>query len=434
VTTELIQDSHLKFNDAPVRRATLLPDPEPREVLNLFISVDDHVIEPPDMFEGRFPKHLADQAPRIVDYNGVPGWKIENRHLPNLGLNAVAGRPPEEWDDEPRQWDEMRPGCWQVDARIHDMDLNGVYASMCFPSRVAGFGGARFSEIENPELGLACVRAWNDWHYEEWASKYPERLIPLQVPWLNDPVVAAEEIRRNAERGFKSVTFLADPTLLGRPPFWTDYWDPFFAACEETDTIISCHIGSGGGRPQPVLSPEAAAIVEAQRTDWNPKMAGAVSIATTLLQGITTSVEWVYAGVFGRFPGLKVTLAECGGGWVPAILDRLDYMGGHAGHAVAGAWRDKEMKPAEVFLRNFYFCIFDDHAAIEMRHRIGVENLLLEVDYPHGDGTWPDTQIVAYDLLKGVPEDEVRKITHENAAKLFRHPLPAERPVTVNPG
>src|SRR4051812_45939304 len=99
-------------------RVTLLPDPEPREVLNLLISVDDHLIEPPDTFDGRMPAKLAEDAPRIVEReDGVSGWLLEGQLLPKMGLNAVAGRPPEEWDDEPRGWDEMRRGCWQIDAR-----------------------------------------------------------------------------------------------------------------------------------------------------------------------------------------------------------------------------------------------------------------------------------------------------------------------------
>jgi predicted TIM-barrel fold metal-dependent hydrolase len=220
----------------------LLPDPEPREATYVLISVDDHVIEPANMFEGRMPSDLAGQAPRLVDYDGGLAWALEDLVLPNFGLNAVAGRPPEEWDDEPQGWDEMRRGCWQIDARIADMDINGVYASVCFPSRIAGFGGARFAEVKNQALGLACVRAWNDWHVEAWAGPYPDRIIPLQVPWLNDPLVAAGEIRRNAERGFRTVTFLDNPPALGLPPVWSEHWDPFFRACEETGTVLSVHI------------------------------------------------------------------------------------------------------------------------------------------------------------------------------------------------
>jgi predicted TIM-barrel fold metal-dependent hydrolase len=403
------------------RSVHLLPDPEPREVLNLLISVDDHVIEPADMFVGRMPAKLADLEPRIVQRDdGVSGWLLEGELLPNLGLNAVAGRPPEEWNDEPQGFDEMRRGCWQIDARIADMDINGVYASVCFPSRVAGFGGARFSEVKDQELGLACVRAWNDWHIEEWAGPYPDRIIPLQLPWLNDPVVAAEEIRRNAERGFKTVTFVDAPMNLGYPGVHTGHWDPFFAACEETQTVISNHIGgSSGNRGSGALLADYNALSAQQRLAFT-----AVATASTCLIGWSCAVQWMWGGVFTRFPKLQVALSESGAGWVPALLDRLDYMADHAGHAFAAGWPDKELKPAEMLLRNFAFCAFDDRTAIAERHRIGVENIYLEVDYPHGDGTWPDSQLWVSKLLDGVPQHEVDKITHLNAARLFRHPLP----------
>jgi len=260
----------------------LLPDPEPREAEFLLISVDDHIIEPADMFEGRIPSNLADKAPRLIDYEGGLAWTLEDRVLPNFGLNAVAGRPPEEWDDEPQGWDEMRKGCWQIDARVADMDLNGVYASVCFPSRIAGFGGARFAEVKDQELGLACVRAWNDWHIEEWATPYPDRIIPLQVPWLNDPVVAAEEIRRNAARCFKTVTFLDTPDALGLPPVWSDYWDPFFRACEETDTVLSIHICASG------LIQESFDV-----TSLDMSRAGAIESAGTMVYGIKTATSWL---------------------------------------------------------------------------------------------------------------------------------------------
>ena len=119
------------------RTVTLLPDPEPRPVRNLLISTDDHLVEPADMFEGRFSKKLADRAPRIVEENGEQAWLVEDLLLPNMGLNAVAGRPPSEWIDEPQRFEDLRPSCYQIEPRIRDMDINGIYASVCFPSRVA---------------------------------------------------------------------------------------------------------------------------------------------------------------------------------------------------------------------------------------------------------------------------------------------------------
>src|SRR5688500_8627500 len=104
------------------------------------ISVDDHLIEPPDMFDDRMPAALARRAPQIQELpNGHEVWVYEGNIYANVGLNAVVGRPKEEWSMEPARFDEMRPGCFDIDARIEDMDAGGVWASLCFPSLIAGF-------------------------------------------------------------------------------------------------------------------------------------------------------------------------------------------------------------------------------------------------------------------------------------------------------
>src|SRR5206468_960247 len=176
------------------------------------ISVGDHVVEPADTFEGRLPAHLADKAPRIIETpQGRQVWQFEGQTYTQVGMNAVAGRRPETVKMEPFRFEQMRPGCYDVDARVRDMDLNGVWASVNFPSQITGFCGAVFAGVADRELGAACARAWNDWLFDEWYQRYPERIVPLGITYLADPVVAAGEIRRNAARGFTSVTFPERP-------------------------------------------------------------------------------------------------------------------------------------------------------------------------------------------------------------------------------
>ena len=191
---------------------SLLPDPKARPRPFTVISVDDHLIEPADLFDGRMPAHLADRAPRVVELDGGnQAWAFEDALYPNIGLNAVIGRPKNEWSMDPVRFDEMRKGCWDIHARIADMDTAGIWASLCFPSLLAGFAGTMFARAKDEELGQACVRAWNDWHHEVWAGTYPERIIPLQITWLNDPAVAA---RRSAtQRGAR----LQGAELPGEP-------------------------------------------------------------------------------------------------------------------------------------------------------------------------------------------------------------------------
>ena len=387
---------------------SLLPDPATKNRAFTVISVDDHLIEPADLFEGRMPADLVDRAPKIVELDGgKQAWSFEDALYPNIGLNAVVGRPKDEWSMDPVRFDEMRKGCWDIHARIDDMDRAGTWASLCFPSLLAGFAGTMFARARDAELGQACVRAWNDWHHEVWAATYPERIIPLQITYLNDPEVAAQEVRRNAARGFKALSFVENPHHVGLPSMYTDHWDPLLAACEETDTVICLHTGSAawsaGGSPGAPLE-----------------------LSTTLfpVNGLVATADWLWARIPLRFPRLNIALSEGGIGWVPMLLDRLDYVMAHSAVGGAGVWHG-DLTPSEAVRRNFWFCTIDDPSTIDTRYRIGVENIMLEVDYPHGDSTWPDTQAVVEKYWGHFPAHELRKMCSENAARLYRHPLPA---------
>jgi predicted TIM-barrel fold metal-dependent hydrolase len=386
----------------------LLPDPEPRTIRVPIISVDDHLIEPPDLFEGRLPAALADRAPRVVEQkDGTQAWLYEDALYPNVGLNAVVGRPREDWSMEPARFEEMRPGCFDITARVADMDLGGIWAALCFPSLVSGFCGAVYARSKDPELGLACLRAYNDWHADAWAGPYPERIIPLQLPWLADVEVAAAEVRANAGRGFRAVSFPEFPARLGLPSIFSGTWDPFFAACEETSTVVCLHTGASAWAPLPSFDPPFELL---------PTMFP--------VNALLAAAEWLWSGVPLRFEQLSVALSEGGIGWVPMLMDRVDYVVAHSASGTESTAWPSPLRPSEVLGRNFFFCTIDDPSVIELRHRIGVGHIMLESDYPHADSTWPDTQAVMEATMGAIPETELRAIAAGNASGLFRHPLP----------
>jgi predicted TIM-barrel fold metal-dependent hydrolase len=390
----------------------LLPDPEPRERSYTIISVDDHLVEPRDLFEGRMPAAMLDTAPRVIENErGQEMWLYEDMLYPQIGLNAIVGRPKEQWNTDPARFDEMRKGCWDIDARVADMDLDGVWASLCFPSLLAGFAGVVFSQSKDPDLGLACMRAWNDWHLEVWAGTHPERIIALQIPWLSDPELAAEEIRRNAARGFKVVSFAENPVDLGLPSMHTDHWDPFLRACEETQTVVCLHNGSS--RWSAARSPGAPLELYSTLFTANP---------------LATAADWLWAGVTTRFPELQIAFSEGGLGWAIMLMDRLEWVMGHSGSGYS-TWSDPELTPIEQMQRNYWFCTIDIPPTLALRDRLGIDHIMIESDYPHADSTWPDTQLNARRGLEGLSDDEVRKITWENASRLFRHPVPASMQV-----
>jgi len=389
-------------------RATLLPDPDPRPIRVPVISVDDHLIEPPDLFEGRLPAALQHGAPAVAELEGgAQAWVFEGNLYPNIGLNAVVGRPKDEWSMDPARFEEMRPGCFDIHARIGDMDRGGIWAALCFPSLVSGFCGAVYSRAKDPALGLACLRAFNDWHIEVWAAAYPDRIIPLQLPWLADVDVAAAEVRANAARGFKAVSFPEFPGRLGLPSVFSGTWDPFLAACEETDTVVCLHTGASGWAPLASVDPP-------------------FEIMPTLfpVNALIAAGEWLWSGIPLRFPRLNVAMSEGGLGWVPMLMDRADYVLSHsASGSESTAW-PSPMLPSEVLRRNFWFCSIDDPSVVALRHKIGVDHIMVESDYPHADSSWPDTQQVLAEAWGELPDDELRAVAAGNAARLFRHPLP----------
>ena len=391
------------MTDADRRPDLFLPDPPPREQRYTVISVDDHLVEPRDMFEGRLPAKLQDRAPKIVETSkGHEVWEFDGKKFSQVGQNAIAGRKREDIEIEPFRFEEMRKACWDIHERIKDMDINGIWGSLNFPSMITGFCGRVYSQCSDPELGLAVTRAFNDWVFEEWWSPYPDRIIPLGITWLPDLEIAAEEIRRNAERGFRSVTLPERPHNLGLPSIFLPDWEPVIRACVETDTVISLHVGSSGMGEYPAGCP-------------------GVELGATLFGSLSlvACAEWLWSGWPLKYPDLKIAMSEGGIGWVAMLVDRLDNIIDRAGYGLG--W---DIRPADVLRRNFWWCTIDDPSTIDTRHTIGVENIMVEADYPHSDGTWPDTQDVIEKYWGHIPAHELRQMCSENAARLYRHPLP----------
>ena len=167
----------------------------------ILVSVDDHVVEPPDLFERHLPAKYRDLAPKVIHKDdGTDVWQFLEFEVPNIGLNAVAGRPPEEYGIDPTSFDEIREGCFDIEKRILDMNANGVLGSLNFPS-LPGFAGRLFAALDDKEAALALAQAYNDWHIDEWCGTYPGRFIPLAVPTIWDPETLADEIHRVAKKG-----------------------------------------------------------------------------------------------------------------------------------------------------------------------------------------------------------------------------------------
>jgi predicted TIM-barrel fold metal-dependent hydrolase len=365
------------------------------------VSVDDHVIEHPNVWQDRLPARYKEAGPRNVrDNEGRDVWHFEGRPYFNGGLGAVAGKPREEYGLDPVRYEDMRPGCYEPKARIEDMDVDGVHAQVCFPT-FAGFAGGTFFNATDKELAAACVVAYNDWLIDEWCAAMPGRQIPLAlVPfWDIDKTVA--EVTRVAEKGAKGITFTELPHALGLPSIYTRHWDPFFAVVEETGLTLSLHFGSGGA---PTVAAEAPFTT---------------AIALFGLNSQMCTVDLVNSRIFERFPKMKVALSEGGIGWIPYILERTDYTWER--HRFYTGMEDAS-RPSEVFRNNIFGCFIYDDVGLANIDLIGQDNAMFESDYPHSDSNWPHAREMLAKSLVDLPDDLCRKIAEDNARRVYNFP------------
>jgi predicted TIM-barrel fold metal-dependent hydrolase len=381
----------------------------------VLVSVDDHVVEPPDMFEGHVPERYKDQAPRSVRKDLPDGghydvWVYEDAEIPNIGLNAVAGRPPEEYNFNPTAYEQIREGCYQVDKRVEDMDRNGVLSSLCFPS-FPQFCGQLFSRSKDKDVGLVMLQAYNDWHIDTWAGAHPGRFIPLALPPIWDPKLMADEVRRVAAKGCYNITFSEDPSKLGWPSLHADHWDPFYAACVDEGVQICLHIGS------------SSTMIELTDAPID------VMITLTPMNAMQAAANLIWSPALKRFPDLKFALSEGGIGWMPYFLERIDYV--YERHRFWTQQRFGDMLPSDKAREVFSFCFIDDKAGVLERSLIGVDNISWECDYPHSDSTWPTSPESLMKHFDGVSDADIDKITHLNAIRRFRfdpfRPIPREQ-------
>ena len=388
------------------------------------ISVDDHVLEPSNVWMDRLPAKYRDVGPRIVrapvkemtfiggKFTAVPGdpdegadvdwWFYEELRRPLLRLDTAVGYDREDVTLKGITYADMRPGSFRVPERLADMDINHVEASLCFPT-FPRFCGQTFYEASDKELALLCVKAYNDWMVDEWCGTSGGRLIPLTLIPLWDPVAAAAEVRRNADRGVHAVCFSEIPPNLGLPSIHdaSGYWLPFFEACNETSTVINMHIGSGSKMPS--TSPDAPP---------------AVGSTLTFANCCFSMVDWLMSGLFNQFTDLKIAYSEGQIGWIPYILERADTVWRE--NRGWGGVADKVLEPpSDLFRKHIYGCFFDDPHGLKSIEEIGIDNVTYETDYPHSDSTWPHSLKIAEEQTAGLSDEVVYKVLRGNAIKML---------------
>jgi len=393
--------------------------------LDWLISVDDHVLEPPNLWVDRVPAKDRDRAPHMIE-DGGEIWVYDGKRFPTSGLSAVAGKSKEEFSPEPVPYSEMRPGCYDSAARVEDMDRAGILASLCFPT-LTRFCGQLFMDASDREFGFTCLQAWNDWMVEDWCGAAPGRYIPMMLIPMWDPQLAVKEMHRMAAKGVTTFAFSEEPSKLGLPSIHDKnrYWDPVFATANELGLVASMHVGSSSNVPK--IADDAPFMANLA---W-----GAIRTAGAML-------SWVFSGHFSRFPNLKIALSEGEIGWMPYFLERAEQVVDKQRYWVARGARfmdyagsdDVDMdtlRIREIFREHVFGCFIDDHHGIASIEEIGEDNIMCETDYPHTDSTWPNCIDVVKKQIDHLSPEVQYKLLRGNAERLYRF-TPAAPPVLAN--
>ncbi len=389
--------------------------------LDWLISVDDHILEPPDLWVNRVAAKDRERAPHMATIDGVEYWLYDGKRFPSSGLSAVAGKSKQEFSPEPLPYSEMRPGCYDAKARVADMDEAGILASLCFPT-ITRFCGQLFMEASDREFGFELLQHYNDWIVEEWCGAAPGRYIPLMLIPMWDPALAAKEMERMAAKGVTAFAFSENTAPLGLPTIHDTgrFWDPVMSTASELGMVASIHVGSSSQVPS--IAPDSPFMANLA---W-----GAIRTSGAML-------SWLFSGMFTRFPGLKVALSEGEIGWIPYFLERAEQVldkqrywvqrgQQFAGHATTDVDLDT-LNIRELFRGHIFGCFIEDHHGIASIDEIGEDNIMCETDYPHSDSTWPNCITNVRKQISHLSPETQYKILRGNAEKLYRF-TPAEPP------
>jgi len=370
----------------------------------IIVSVDDHIVEPADMWDNVISaqhRHIKPVMQRDPE-DGSDYWLFDGKRASQGGLNAVVGRPKEEYGMEPVALDQMRKGVYDIDARVDDMNVNGILASLNFPS-ILTFDGSLLLKLDNKEHARILSQAYNDWHIDEWCGKYPGRNIPMAILPYWDMAATVAEIARVAKKGCHAITFSDNPTVKGMPSIHDDYWKPMWKACADHDMAINIHIGTGAAAPH--------ASTKSPIDAW---------ITTMPISIVNSAADWLHLKAVQDYD-LRVALSEGGIGWIPYFLERADFTHEHHSAWTHAGQTFGTSKPSEVFRKHFMTCFIEDKFGLQNIDAIGEDNITYECDYPHSDTQWPFVPETLFETLSHLTDAQIEKITHRNALNFYKY-------------
>jgi predicted TIM-barrel fold metal-dependent hydrolase len=375
------------------------------------IDIDTHITEPADVWTSRLPKKWGEQVPHVKNVNGADLWFIADKPVGMPGAYSAAGHTGS-FPDMRKTYADIPPAMYDAKARLAFMDGESLWANVLYPN-VGGFGAGGFLRIGDPELVLACVRAYNDWLLE-WCSVDPRRLVPVMATPFWDVPAAVKEIERCAGLGYRALLFCNQPQDHGQPSLRDPHWDPVWAAGQAAGMSVSFHVGGGdlGG--------------QAMNSEHIGIKANFARISTlAFLDNGRCLADLILSGIPHRFPRLPLVSVESGVGWIPFVLEALDWQWKNNG--VTKEHPEWDLLPSEYFQRQIYASFWFEEDGVAKALELYPDNILFETDYPHptcqapgpaSAGTHP--KLYAERALAGVPEPTVKKVLETTARRLYQ--------------
>jgi predicted TIM-barrel fold metal-dependent hydrolase len=379
------------------------------------IDADTHLTEPHDLWTSRAPREYADRVPQVREVKGRSMWTIDGEVFGNaVGASVIL-------PDGSKTFgtgfmalgiDDVHAGASAVAPRLAVMDEQGIYAQIVYPN-VVGFGGQRFVDVVDPTLKSLCATIYND-AMAELQEESGGRMYPMAIlPWWDIDAAVAEVARVHA-LGLRGINTNSDPQNQGFPDLADRHWDPLWAACADLGMPVNFHIGASatsmswlGSMPWPSFDDERKLAL------------GSLGV---MISNFRTIGNLLLSGVLERHPTLHVVSVESGLGWIPFLLEGLDYEIGECAPHIS---EHLSMLPSEYFRRQVHACYWFERDNLQgALDALGSDNILFETDFPHPTCLYPDSLSRAAEPLRAIQPAVRRKILSTNAATLYRIPVP----------
>jgi predicted TIM-barrel fold metal-dependent hydrolase len=368
------------------------------------IDSDAHVNEPPDLWLSRLPDKWKERVPQTVETEHGIVWSFDGgKEKWPFGLTATAGLSYFQYRPMGATYESIRPGSFDTKARLADLDADGIYAQVLYPS--VTLKGAKVYSDER-DLQLACVRAYNEWLLEFCAGS-GGRLVPQAIVPTSGVDDAIAELEWALGHGHHGVIISSFPNGSLDP---APEDDRFWARLVEAELPVSVHIGSFlRGAPN----------AGAGAKGWTSlRFVGKAAWTKAGGQTLDVVCDLLFSGIFDRFPQLKIVLVEANIGWIPTLLEQADDMFRRY-RWYTGAVNEMREMPSQVFFRNFFATFMVDSVGVELRHRMNLDHIMWSTDYPHSGSDWPESGRTIERVFNGVPRDEVKKMIHGNCKALY---------------